>query len=74
MIADRIAAAVIALKAPEYTGVGFFLLTVFYAVQIYADFTGGIDMAMGMLSNNVSWAFIVALPIALVASMRKKEQ
>ncbi len=48
VIADRIAAAVIALKAPEYTGVGFFLLTVFYAVQIYADFTGGIDMAMGI--------------------------
>ena len=48
VIADRIAAAVIALKAPEYTGFGFFLLTVFYAVQIYADFTGGIDMAMGI--------------------------
>ncbi len=48
VIADRIAAAVIALKAPEFTGFGFFLLTVFYAVQIYADFTGGIDMAMGI--------------------------
>ena len=33
-----------------------------------------IKMTVGMLSNNVSWAFIVALPIALVASMRKKEQ
>lgn len=48
VIADRIAAAVIALKAPEFTGVGFFLLTLFYAVQIYADFTGGIDMALGI--------------------------
>lgn len=48
VIADRIAAAVIALRAPEYTGMGFFLLTVFYAVQIYADFTGGIDMALGL--------------------------
>ena len=48
VIADRIAAAVVALKGPEFTGVGFFLLTVFYAVQIYADFTGGIDMAIGL--------------------------
>ncbi len=48
VIADRIAAAVVALKAPAYTGVGFFLLTLFYAVQIYADFTGGIDMALGI--------------------------
>lgn len=48
VIADRIAVAVVALKAPEFTGVGFFLLTLFYAVQIYADFTGGIDMALGI--------------------------
>jgi len=48
VIADRIAAAVVALKAPEFAGFGFFLLTVFYAVQIYADFTGGIDMALGL--------------------------
>ena len=48
MIADRIAVAVAALKAPEYSGMGFFLLSVFYAVQIYADFTGGIDMALGL--------------------------
>lgn len=31
-----------------------------------------IKMTMGMLSNNVTWAVIVALPVALVASMRKK--
>ena len=48
VIADRIAVAVIALRGPAYTGVGFFLLTIFYAVQIYADFTGGIDMAIGL--------------------------
>lgn len=48
VIADRIAAAVIALKGPEYTGMSFFVLTVFYAVQIYGDFTGGIDIAIGL--------------------------
>ena len=48
VIADRIAVAVIALRGPEFEGVGFFLLTLFYAVQIYADFTGGIDMALGL--------------------------
>ena len=48
VIADRIAAAVIALRGPEFTGVGFFLLTVAYAIQIYGDFTGGIDMAVGL--------------------------
>lgn len=31
-----------------------------------------IKMTMGMLSNNVSWSVIIALPIAMVASMRKK--
>ena len=48
VIADRIAAAVIALRGPEYTGVSFFILTVFYAVQIYGDFTGGIDVTIGL--------------------------
>lgn len=48
IVADRIAAAVAALKAPEYTGVGFLVLTVFYALQIYADFTGGIDITIGL--------------------------
>ena len=48
VIADRIAPAVAALKGAEYTGVSFFVLTVFYAVQIYGDFTGGIDIALGM--------------------------
>ena len=48
VIADRIAAAVVALKGPEYTGVSFVILTVFYAIQIYGDFTGGIDVTIGL--------------------------
>ena len=48
VIADRIAAAVIALRGPEHTGVAFFILTVFYAIQIYGDFTGGIDITIGL--------------------------
>ena len=48
VIADRIAVAVAALKAPEYTGMPFLVLTVFYAIQIYGDFTGGIDIAIGL--------------------------
>ena len=48
IFADRIAAAVIALRGPEYTGVAFFVLTVFYAIQIYGDFTGGIDIIVGL--------------------------
>ena len=48
VIADRIAAAVIALRGPEYTGISFLVLTVFYAVQIYGDFTGGIDITLGL--------------------------
>ena len=48
VIADRIAAAVIELKGPEYTGISFLMLTIFYAVQIYGDFTGGIDITIGL--------------------------
>ncbi len=48
VIADRIAVAIGTLKGTEYTGVGFFLLTTLYAVQIYGDFTGGIDIAIGV--------------------------
>lgn len=48
VVADRIAAAIGALKGEEYTGVAFVILTVFYAVQIYGDFTGGIDIAIGL--------------------------
>ena len=47
VIADRIAAAVVTLKGDEFTGTGFWLLAVFYAIQIYGDFTGGIDIVIG---------------------------
>ena len=48
VIADRIALAVLALRGPAHTGLSFFVLTCFYAVQIYGDFTGGIDIAIGL--------------------------
>ncbi len=48
VIADRIAAAVAVLRGPAYTGTAFLLLTVCYAVQIYADFTGGMDIVNGL--------------------------
>lgn len=48
VIADRIAPAVAELQGPEYTGMSFLVLTVFYAIQIYGDFTGGIDIALGV--------------------------
>ena len=57
VVADRIAAAVIALPAPQYTGVGFLLLSIFYAIQIYGDFTGGIDITIG-----IAQAFGITLP------------
>ncbi len=57
VVADRIATAVVALKGPEYMGVGFLMLSIFYAVQIYCDFTGGIDVVIGL-----SEAFGIALP------------
>lgn len=48
VVADRILAAVKVLREPQYVGVAFFILTVFYAIQIYADFTGGIDIVVGL--------------------------
>ncbi len=48
VIADRIAVAIGALKGEAYTGFAFLLLTVFYAIQIYGDFTGGIDITIGL--------------------------
>lgn len=48
VIADRIAPAVMALRSQDLGGTGFLLLTLFYAVQIYADFTGGIDITLGL--------------------------
>lgn len=46
VIADRVAIAVAALH--DSTGLGFLLLTLLYAVQIYGDFTGGIDIVLGL--------------------------
>ena len=48
VVADRIAVAIGALKGEEFTGVGFLVLSVFYAIQIYGDFTGGIDVTIGL--------------------------
>ena len=48
VVADRIAVAMVALKGPEDVGVSFLILTVFYGVRIYGDFTGGIDIAIGL--------------------------
>lgn len=50
VIADRIGAAVGALSGePEYyTGGWVAVLMLFYAVQLYADFTGGIDITIGI--------------------------
>ena len=45
VVADRLALPVAALKGSF--GPGFFLLTVLYTVRLYADFTGGMDMALG---------------------------
>ena len=48
VLADRMAVAVAALRGTDCTGVGFFLLSLFYAVQIYCDFTGGMDLVIGL--------------------------
>jgi len=50
VIADRILIPVKALidGAEEYTGVYVVLLIFFYSIQIYADFTGGIDITIGI--------------------------
>ena len=47
VIADRIAVAVGSLNSSEYRGVAFFVMVMFYSVQLYADFSGGIDIAIG---------------------------
>lgn len=50
VVADRIATALIMLKSdPDYyTGVYVFVAMLFYAIQLYADFTGGIDITIGI--------------------------
>lgn len=50
VIADRIVIAVLEItKNPgTYDGIYVFVGMVFYAVQLYADFTGGIDITIGI--------------------------
>ena len=50
VIADRILVAVnTIIQSPEiYNGAYVFIGMIFYAVQLYADFTGGIDITLGI--------------------------
>ena len=50
VVADRIMAAIhVMMDAPEsFRGGYVLLLLLFYSVQIYADFTGGIDITIGI--------------------------
>ena len=50
VVADRMLVAVKALtdKPEEHRGVYALLLILFYSVEIYADFTGGIDITIGL--------------------------
>ena len=50
VIADRIAVAISALTNTDnnYGGAYVFVLIIFYSIQIYADFTGGIDITIGI--------------------------
>ena len=50
VIADRVLIGLKTLIAsPEgYPGVYFFVAMIFYAIQLYADFTGGIDITIGI--------------------------
>lgn len=50
VIADRVLIGLKTLLASpqEYQGIYFFVAMVFYAIQLYADFTGGIDITIGI--------------------------
>jgi len=49
VIADRLVTAVIALAGGEgYTGAFVLMTMLFYAFQLYCDFTGGIDITIGI--------------------------
>lgn len=47
VIADRLAPAVAVLRETQGNGGAFALLTLLYALRLYGDFTGGIDIALG---------------------------
>ncbi len=53
VIADRVMVAMktMLLDAESYTGAYVFLLIIFYSIQIYADFTGGIDITIGVAES-----------------------
>ncbi len=50
VIADRMVVAITTItgKAEKYPGVYVVALVFFYAIQLYADFTGGIDITIGI--------------------------
>ncbi len=48
VVADAIAPAVGAIVAQQKSGVFFLLLCLFYSIRIYGDFTGGIDIVLGV--------------------------
>lgn len=50
VVADRLSTAVVTLmQDPDYYTGGFvFVGMIFYAIQLYADFTGGIDITIGI--------------------------
>ena len=50
VIADRLAPVIISLtgNTDKYTGVYVFANIIFYAIQLYGDFTGGIDITIGV--------------------------
>ncbi len=50
VIADRVVIGLKTLLASpeEYRGIYFFVAMIFYAIQLYADFTGGIDITIGI--------------------------
>lgn len=53
VIADRIVALMTTLldEPAEYRGAYVFLLIIVYSIQIYADFTGGIDITIGIAES-----------------------
>jgi hypothetical protein len=49
-------------------------ITMLRTTMMQIEAMSPIDITMGMLSNNVSWSIIVALPVALFASLRKTKR
>ena len=52
VIADRIISGVkVLIAGPEYTGPYVFIAMLFYAFELYCDFTGGIDITIGIAES-----------------------